>query len=1297
MPTDSAASHRSAVTRRRAGADASPPSAARYRRQAWLAVLALTGFFGAYLGLAGWFARTAWRLSFGAGGASDGRLFGWVAALGAAFLAAFMVKGLFFIRRGRPDGLVELSPASQPRLFAFLHALAEEAGAPRPHKVYMSARVNAAVFYDLSLLNCLLPSKKNLEIGLGLVNVLSLGELRAVLAHEFGHFAQRSMAVGRWVYVAQQVAAQLVARRDRFDAFLARLSRMDFRIAWVGWALQVAVWAIRSLVDLAFRGVLLLQRALTREMEMQADLVAVRLTGSDALVHALSRAAGADDGFDRGVRFALAEKARGAPPRDLFMVQRWVMARMAALLGDPLYDRVPPVPATDAATHRIFRVESAQPPRMWLTHPYNHEREDNAKRHYVPMPIDERPAWALFDDAGQLRRTMTETLLETAGQAPADPEATLASIDEQFRRPSLHPRYHGVYLQRPVARADDSLEGLLGPDKDPENGRASASDLARLYPASLADDVAQMRERERGLERVRAFAQDLDAAGTVRVRNRDVPRRELPALVRQFEAELNRVRRRLESHDRLCRRTHLHVARAAGAGWADGLRQLLAVVAYAEHGEAVLRDEQAGLQHAWRELMSAKVTAARLKPFYAACDRLHGALRRLHEQRGAVQLSPALCEALGAKDWATGLGPLELPGATPDNIQKWLGAVDSWVNDACRRCTALRGAALDALLAAEAALATGVRDGRPAGTPPAPNQVPATYTRLASDHSPDRRIRLDPWQRFLRASGRGPAFLRLAVAGGIVGTVLSVGAGMGRVGIVVWNGLNRPVHVSVDGQSADLPAGSSRVLQVEAGHELPVVATTDTGTPIEHFTAPAAQGFDHVVYNVAQAGALAVLSASYGPAEAAPPRALGAPRWFSEDVDVYFGEPPASVSTHAGQGATRTVMRGYGTGPATEALPAAERALAGQPPAVHRALALAHARFDNGTGSDVALWLALAGAGPEGARIVDERLRERPDDIGLRRARQNAAATPEAYAAICAEDRARGAQRPDDADRAYLAARCESAGEPRRAAMQAGLRRWPHHAWFAFSGGYAAEADGRFDEALADWTLAVRAAPESALQLAPELLRLQRYTRREGVPVSDLVARVPQLAGTLALERRDIARGQAVSPLEQAYRQLARGQLRQADPGRQVGTAERLAWLRLAAASDGAPLGLIREAAMVPPGAEVAADPSSLWAGIGLALREGQDLGPWLRQLDATASGQAAGEIDAPHRMLALVQGAVRPGAAPLTDHDMAGLDLSQRGLVYAAAAVALGVQAPPAYREAARRLLFVPERPFFG
>jgi Zn-dependent protease with chaperone function len=265
------------------------PSAA-YKRHAWLAMLGLTAFIGVYFVLSAWFALTAWRLFSGMFGAyGNFELWGFIAGVCAAFLAVFMLKALFFIQHRFDIQDIEITRAEEPELFEFIDRLADEAKAPRAHKVYLSPRVNAAVFYDLSLLNLIIPTRKNLEIGLGLVNVVSLGELKAVLAHEFGHFAQRSMAVGRWVYIAREIADHIVSRRDALDKLLAQLSRIDLRVAWVGWLLSIIVWSIRSMMEVLRRLVTLAERALSRQMEFQADLVAVSLTGSDALIHALHR------------------------------------------------------------------------------------------------------------------------------------------------------------------------------------------------------------------------------------------------------------------------------------------------------------------------------------------------------------------------------------------------------------------------------------------------------------------------------------------------------------------------------------------------------------------------------------------------------------------------------------------------------------------------------------------------------------------------------------------------------------------------------------------------------------------------------------------------------------------------------------------------------------------------------------------------------------------------------------------------------------------------------------------------
>src|SRR3990170_2871173 len=300
-----------------AGPSSVPPDLTRstqtYRLHAWLAMGGLALFVALYLGLTAWFSWTAYRLFVGVAHGAD-PVWGSIAGACSAFLAIFMCKALLFVQHRHEIDDIEVTAEDQPQLFAFINRLADEAGAPRAHRVFLSPRVNAAVFYDLTVLNLLFPSRKNLEIGLSLVNVLTLSEMKAVLAHEFGHFAQRSMAIGSWVYIAQQIASHVVAKRDALDKLLQFISNVDLRIAWVGWLLSLVVWSIRSLMDTLLRLVVLAQRALSRQMEFQADLVAVSLTGSDELVHALHKLNAADEAWGRTLGFADSEVRRKRIP-----------------------------------------------------------------------------------------------------------------------------------------------------------------------------------------------------------------------------------------------------------------------------------------------------------------------------------------------------------------------------------------------------------------------------------------------------------------------------------------------------------------------------------------------------------------------------------------------------------------------------------------------------------------------------------------------------------------------------------------------------------------------------------------------------------------------------------------------------------------------------------------------------------------------------------------------------------------------------------------------------------------------
>ncbi|HEX7987862.1 MAG TPA: M48 family metallopeptidase, partial [Duganella sp.] len=677
-----------------------------------------------YFALAGWFLLTAYRLTFLADSQGKHVVWGYAMAVCALFLAFFMLKAIFSVRNAKVDGMLELTREQQPRLFDFLYELADAAGAPRPHKVFLSERVNAAVFYDLSLFNLVFPSKKNLEIGLALVNVLNLGELRAVLAHEFGHFAQRSMAVGRWVYVAQQITGHLVSRRDKIDDFLAGLANVDLRVRAGVAVIQLIVWSIRSLVESAFRVVVVMQRALSREMEMQADLVAVSLTGSDALIHALHRLQSADDAWDRAVQFSAGEKAAGRPVRDAFAVQAQVLRRMADILDDASYGDVPPLPHDQPERHRIFKAELAQPPRMWLTHPLNHEREANAKRIYVAARIEQASAWSLFDAPDALREQMTATLLGDSDVEPAPLAETLRKLGKSYRREHYKQRYCGIYFGRQIARHAASVEQLRDP-----LAAAPVDPLAQCYPPALTETTRRGRVLEGEVAQLKALIAGVMTArdGVVRLRGEEYKLAQLPAALVRVEAELAEVHAQLRAHDLACRSWHQAAASRLGGGWRDYLDGLLALIHFTEHSEEDVVDALGLLRNTVAVVTATgKTKSDDVAQVVNEANHLQALMARIYQGAGELRIDAKLARRLALTGgWSDMLGEFNLPLASRENINDWMAAVGGWVGHVAGSLSALRAAALEQLLVTEALVAKHARAGSAAQPAPAPSQAPS--------------------------------------------------------------------------------------------------------------------------------------------------------------------------------------------------------------------------------------------------------------------------------------------------------------------------------------------------------------------------------------------------------------------------------------------------------------------------------------------------------------------------------------------------------------------------------------------
>jgi Zn-dependent protease with chaperone function len=1260
-----------------------------YKRRVWVAVAGLTLFVVLYFVLAGWFMWTAYRLTVGA---AQTTFVGYLVGGSAFFLAIFMLKAVVGVKRGGTQGSIEITAAEQPRLFEFLNQLADSAGAPRPHKVFLSAHVNAGVFYDLSALNLLFPSKKNLEIGLGLVNGLTLGEFRAVLAHEFGHFSQSAMAVGRWTYVAQHIAADLVTRRDKLDDFLERLARFDLRVAWIGWILKVVVWSIRSLVDSAFHLLVLTHRALSRQMEFNADLVAVSLTGSDALMHALHRLQAADDSWQRTLRFASGELARERIPRDVFAVQSRLMERMGEILNDPDYAKVPSLPADRPAEHRLFKPELAQPPQMWLTHPLNHEREANAKQRYVPASIDERSAWTLFDKAESAREQVSAALLQSAGKETVPVEQTLDALNEQFAREFLHSRYRGVYLGRSVVRGAATAEDLVG--SPAENWRA---ELEALYPPRLTADVGRHRQLENELGQLRALQSGVlkPSEGVIRHRGRTIKPTDLSHVIEQVDREAASIEDSLRAADRQCRSVHLAAARHVGRGWEDYLRGVLAVLHFADHTHANLRDLRGMLGNAVGvATVTGRVSSQGRNKVIEAANALHAALMDVVRNAAVVRLDPKLQERLGISSWEESFGKFELPPATEDNIGEWLNVVDGWVEPPAASLSALSSAALDHLLATEAFIAEHGRKGTSPEQAPPPSRVPSRYETLPVGKERKRQTKLGWWDRFQVADGIVPATARIAAAAAIVIAVLGFGETVGNATITVYNGLQRTVYVSVDGVETTLAPLAMHKVQLEAGDHRIWTRTAD-GRVIEEMTQAVPGSFAKFIYNVAGAAPLVQWTAVYGNARPQPPVMLGAPVWIRTSVEYVFDTPPERMSSRSG-GASVQVISGW-----AEASPGSQLSVL-QTEEERGRLVAAHARWDHTTSPHAERWLRMAHRfGPNFSDILSARLIETPDDIELLRLEQDAADSLE-RTSVCARHTARSVAAPDNADLSYLATRCISDSTVRHRRFADGYRKWPTSGWYAYAIARGHLENAQWKDAFEALEQVRRHVPSQRHDAVVDMARIYRLlhahanVEADGAPGPRLQALItPDSTDVLrALSRqsdelRELLEAESrtgtIGNAHSAYAELARGNLDRALTIASADSDVEARVLRLAAASDGTTKAILTRARALDPKAGL--DGDTWWTNVALAARDRGDVDAALAALNVAPEYSSS---------LRRFVNLVREAKVAAAERQLIGLQPWARAQGYAVGVVMLGGKAPKAWRHQAKRLLFASERPFF-
>ncbi len=174
---------------------------------------------------------------------------------------------------------VSIVPDRHPRLLALIRGIAMDLGEPLPSFVYLIPDSNAFVTERGDLLGA--GGQRVMGLGLPLMASMTIGEFRAVLAHEFAHFYSGDTRLGPRVYQVRAAMSRTIRNLGADSAVIRVLTR--FAIAAV--AYTVVVHGLIAYWKLFLR----LTQLIARRQEYRADELACYVAGARAMESGLQK------------------------------------------------------------------------------------------------------------------------------------------------------------------------------------------------------------------------------------------------------------------------------------------------------------------------------------------------------------------------------------------------------------------------------------------------------------------------------------------------------------------------------------------------------------------------------------------------------------------------------------------------------------------------------------------------------------------------------------------------------------------------------------------------------------------------------------------------------------------------------------------------------------------------------------------------------------------------------------------------------------------------------------------------
>lgn len=457
------------------------------------------------------------------------------------FVFIFLIRFIFRKNEYTTRHLIEVSRSHQPELFNMIDEIVKETKVQAPKKVFLSPDVNASVSYNSIFWSMFLPVKKNLTIGMGLINTTSAGELKTVLAHEFGHFSQRSMKVGGYVNQSEKIIFETVYNNKDYENFILEFSGSNaffkiFGLISVSF-INAFQYILKSISNFLFKN----HASLQREMEYHADAISTFVTNPDEQISSLLRLELSDAAFNYAINFYI-ESNQKYLPKNLYENQISLMKIFSERNNHPYINGLPKIDLEDLTRYNKSRIEIED---QWSSHPDISKRVERIKKNETQNTAsDHKPAGEIIKGYKSICETLTAkylTLLSIKNVGEViDGETFTTLYLENNKYQNLISGFNGYYERHtPVL---ENIETIIT-----DSGFHHESDLFSDKKVSLVYEKAGI---EQDLQTLQYLASQPKEIKTFRYNGTLHKAKHAGNIIPQLESELKDITAELGENDK---------------------------------------------------------------------------------------------------------------------------------------------------------------------------------------------------------------------------------------------------------------------------------------------------------------------------------------------------------------------------------------------------------------------------------------------------------------------------------------------------------------------------------------------------------------------------------------------------------------------------------------------------------------------------------------------------------------------------------------------------------------------------